>query len=43
MYKVFKITWAGLHEHVATFTHEHEAKEFINEHKDFALVIKRAF
>jgi hypothetical protein len=43
MYKVFKITWAGLKLHVATFKHEHEAKKFVEDHSNYTLEIERGF
>jgi hypothetical protein len=40
MYKVFNISWAGLKMHVATFSTKLEAKNFVDNHKDYTLVIE---
>ena len=40
MYKVYNVSWAGLHFHVATFGTLKEANQFKDEHKDYTLIIK---
>jgi hypothetical protein len=40
MIKVYKLSWAGLKMHVASFNTYKEAKEFINNHKEYSLIIE---
>jgi len=40
MFKVYKISWAGLKMHVETFNTYKEALQFVNDHKNYSLIIE---
>jgi len=40
MFKVYNISWAGLKMHVETFNTYKEAKKFVDDHKNYCLVIQ---
>lgn len=40
MFKVYKVAWSGLQFHVETFNTLKESIQFIEEHKEFSLIIK---
>ena len=41
MFKVYKISWAGLKFEVESFRTLKEAEDFVNSHKDYCLTIER--
>ena len=40
MFKVYNVSWAGLQFHVATFNTLKESVQFLDDHKDYTLIIK---
>ena len=42
MFKVYNVSWAGLHIHVATYKTRKEALDFVKAHPDYTLIIKHS-
>ena len=40
MLKVYKVAWSGLEFHVETFNTLKESIQFLDEHKEYSLIIK---